>query len=330
MKKSRAERDFESLLPLFGGAPEPKPKSRAASPRPAPSLIPDTADRPAPKTAPPAVAAAAAAEVQDLQSKLAKAEAALQTAREAADAARADTESVRQQLAAAVRQRDEFDSERRANARQVTEAEKYAAELRRSLQAANKGGVFDGRGIEADERGRAVVLLVRTFGSAGADALLAADPAPLQALLDRVVLSCGAAACLPKHQDTAALEVSRDRCEVCAGSQAGTAFAEFAKALNGAGFSECTVVGGTPVYREMLRELGKQYGRGILIKTVADLRPDAGKRAKGTRGLVILWGGTAVDHAVTIHYKQAGDRVIDIAHRGIGGMLARAAALLAK
>ncbi|MSQ83037.1 MAG: hypothetical protein EXR77_09005 [Myxococcales bacterium] len=227
-----------------------------------------------------------------------------------------------------IKRQSDADSERRVLSRKVTDSQHQIAELRRVLDRADRRDLLRQRGLNDDEQVRAVVHLVRCYKLAALAALLDSDPQPLTRLLERIVVSCGAVACTPKHDDVAVLEVSRDRCEVCGGSDSRQAFALFCQLMHQLQLDRYTVVGGSPAYREMLRDLNRTFGTGLHLTTVADLRPDADKRARQVRGLVIIWGATAVDHAVTGHYRQAGDVVLEIAHRGIGGMLRKAAELL--
>ena len=51
---------------------------------------------------------------------------------------------------------------------------------------------------------------------------------------------------------------------------------------------------------------------------------------QAARGLIVIWGGSEVDHDTTIHYRQSGDLVLTMNHRGLSGILPRLTAQLQK
>ncbi|MBM4342142.1 MAG: hypothetical protein FJ100_02050 [Deltaproteobacteria bacterium] len=333
MAKSRSEREFEAIVGDFltgpvrpihkGGPPAAKPP---AAP-PAPAQVQVAVPPPAAATA---ELAARDAQIGALRAQLSAAEAGVAAAREAVATATQRAQVAEAALASAQRQAREADSERRAQSRRTTELLQQLTAVQRQWAGADRRGLVAARGLVGDEAVEALRLFLAARGTKAVDAMLDRDPAELCLLLERLVVSCGSGDCTPRHADVLVLLVPRDRCEVCAGSDSRQAFSAFCTALRAAGFSRCTVVGGSPAYREMLRDLGRTQGVGLDLRFVADVAPNADQRAKQVRGLVIIWGATAVDHAATSHYRDAGDKVLEIPHRGIGGMLRKAAAELQK
>ncbi len=330
MANSKADSEFEALLGDFlPGSPRPLQKLAAPTPKKQP---PATPPGPPPVVAPPpqwtADLAAREAEIAGLRAQLDAALAEAQAARATAQAALPRAIAAAAALDAAQAAAREVDADRRVQARRVTELQQQLAAAQKLWANADRRFLPTTRGLQGDEPTRAVLLMLETHGAEALDALLDRDPSASARLFERLVLSCGADPCTPRHPGTLVLKVDRDRCEVCAGSDSRQAFSAFRQAVRAAGFTRCTVVGGSPAYREMLRELERTLSDGLELRYVEDVAPKADQRARQVRGLVIIWGATAVDHAATSHYRDAGDKVLEIPHRGIGGMLRKAAAEL--
>lgn len=226
-------------------------------------------------------------------------------------------------LQQAKHQQTELDRARRqADARvQTLQAQLREAEVK--LQAAEKTSLWQDRGLLPAENRLALAELAVGQGQALFDALMTADPEPLRRLLnDRLVLVCGDAACQPTGQ-TQKFQVPKARCEMCGGSDLQLFFRDFANAVVRAKFESVTFVGGSPSYREKLRQLHRDLKPAFAIDVVEKKRPGEGKRAQAVRGLVVIWGGTQVDHDTTIHYQGRGDQVLTVDHRGLSGLLPR-------
>lgn len=222
-----------------------------------------------------------------------------------------------------------LDHERRGAARRQGELERSVAALRRQIEAADKRAVLSARGLATEaERADALACLLAAAPGATVAALCAPDPAPLAALIERMVRCCDDPGCQPSG-DAPRLRVAKASCEVCGGSDVQRAFVAFATACHGAGFDRVTIVGGSPAYREALRGLSRSVGGGLQLRVVQNERPGEGKRAQAVRGLVVIWGATAVDHTTTGHYRGAGDAQIAVNHRGVAGMLAQVGERLA-
>lgn len=331
MARSREERDFEAQLGEF--LPGPPRLLHKGTPKPAPAApqrqVAAQSQPPGP-TAPDLAAELAArdAAIEALRVQLANAQGELSVAHASVDAATRRAQLAESALVTAQTQAREADAERRAQARRVTELQQQLLAVQKNWAGADRRGLPAARGLQGNEPQLALRLFIDAHGAQAIEAVLDRDPTAFARLLERLVLSCGAGPCTPRHPDTLVLRVDRGRCEVCAGSDSRQAYSGFREAVRGAGFDRCTVVGGSPAYREMLRELERTLSDGLEFRYVEDVAPRADQRARQVRGLVVIWGATAVDHAATSHYRDAGDKVLEIAHRGISGMLRRATAEL--
>ena len=255
-----------------------------------------------------------------------------QAAAQQEDVARLEVElaAVRVALQRAQTTLEQFDRERRLADKRVAEAHDRVRALESTLAAADKTALWTERGLDPTEVLSAMTLLAGKQPQALFDATMTADPRPLALLLnDRLALVCGAPACQPPGETLAVL-VPAERCELCGGSDLRLAYRAFAQALLQARLPSVTFIGGSPAYREMLRLLHRELKPGFELDAIAKKRPGEGKRAQAARGLIVIWGGSEVDHDTTIHYRQSGDLVLSVSHRGLSGILPRLTTLLQK
>ncbi len=112
------------------------------------------------------------------------------------------------------------------------------------------------------------------------------------------------------------LASTQEACEVCGGSANRAAVDRLVEALGAAGWSKLCVVGGSPGTRT---ELGSLVGGRLdlrLIEGTGVKRTSANAAADlAWADLVVIWGGTELDHKVSNLYK--GPRVILVHKRGI-------------
>lgn len=203
-------------------------------------------------------------------------------------------------------------------------------ELEKALGAADKSALWQQRGIVG--QALQVLALQALLGKSPQQtlaALNAADPSGMTKLLHEVAVTCGAPACTV-DADKAVVVVPRADCEICAGSDIAQNYAIFAKACADKGILQVTVVGGNPAYREKLRKLSKDAAIKLTLDTLDNGGSDLAKKAKQVRGLVVIWGGSELDHATSNQFKDTAARKIDVGHRGISRMLRDAAAMLSK
>jgi hypothetical protein len=222
----------------------------------------------------------------------------------------------------------QLDRERRLADKRAAEARDRVRELELALAQADKTPLWAERGLAQEEVLSALALLARTQPQALFSALMTPDPKPLaQVLNDRLALVCGAPTCHPSGE-THAFLVPTERCELCGGSDLRLAFRAFAHAMEAARLPSVTFIGGSPAYREALRHLRRELKPVFELDAVAKKRPGEGKRAQAARGLIVIWGGSEVDHDTTIHYQNSGDLVLSVSHRGLSGILPRLTAEL--
>lgn len=222
----------------------------------------------------------------------------------------------------------ELDAARREADRRQTALLERAKSAEQRLTAADTRQLWLERGLLTTELHAAFSGLAQSHPSDLWQAMSATDPLALRKLLrDRLLLLCQAPACRPPH-DTAVFHVPPERCELCGGSDLLSAFRVFAAAVHGAGFDAVTFVGGSPAYREKLRLLHREIGARFVIDVVQTKRPGESKRAQAKRGLIVIWGGSEVDHDTTIHYGESGDLVARLSHRGLSGLLPKATAFV--
>jgi len=202
--------------------------------------------------------------------------------------------------------------------------------LEKALTEADKTALWQQRGIASQaQQVQALQALLGEFPQQTLAALNTADPARLSKLLHEVAVTCGAPACTV-DADKAVVPVARADCEICAGSDIAQNYAVFAKACADKGILQVTVVGGNPAYREKLRKLSKDAAIKLTVDTLDNGGSDLAKKAKQVKGLIIIWGGSELDHATSNQFKDTAARKIDVGHRGISRMLRDAAAALAK
>ena len=106
-------------------------------------------------------------------------------------------------------------------------------------------------------------------------------------------------------------------------SDLGEAALALARACRAAGLRRVVIVGGSPNYRQQLREL---FGDALELRLVIgkERRTQAQARADLVwADAVLLWGGTILDHSLSQLYR--GENVHTFAHRGLAGMLRLAA-----
>ncbi len=277
---------------------------------------------------PPPVRAVPAPPPEDLRLVALRSEHAAQQA--ALRQAEAEVQALRASLQAAHAAQEQLDRERRLADKRAAEAKDLVIALEFALKAADKTALWTERGLTKAEVLDALGLLAAHQPQAVLHAVMAVDPQPLAQLLnDRLALLCGAALCQP-NGETVVLTVAAERCELCGGSDLRGAYRAFAQATTAAQLPSVTFIGGSPSYREALRLLHREIKPAFELDVVSRKRPGESKRAQAARGLIVIWGGSEVDHDTTIHYRQSGDLVLTMNHRGLSGLLPRLTAQLQK
>ena len=154
-----------------------------------------------------------------------------------------------------------------------------------------------------------------------------------EVLADRLVFACPS--CLAQLQevrgDATVLPVADDRCDGCGGSAHRVSAQRFLAACHRHDVHRVAVVGGTPVTRQSLIPLLP----GIELELVDGTGNMNAQRARSIierNELVLVWGKTQLDHRVSNHFTDPGDKwkVIVAAKRGIAGLLDAGVRLLRK
>jgi hypothetical protein len=310
MSEDKTDLDFASLMEQSGFQ----------------SYEPEAAKAPRAKKAPPAKTAPAAPAPppppNPLQAELDSLKAERDGLRRELGELQARLAGIETELQTAESERDGVDGRRR-------EVEADCADLRRQLDEAT--GSTELRDVlkQGGCRDEAEVL-------AALNALLAAQPEQLleglvlassegvgQLLQERLAFVCDSESCQPEGP-CAIVRVSPERCEVCGGSDLRRRWKDFLLACKGASISNLVIVGGSPTYRDQLRKLHRGEETGLNLELVSGSVSRSRRRAEADMrraDMVVLWGGTILDHSTSEQYRGASCPVLTLPHRGITGML---------
>lgn len=265
-------------------------------------------------------------QVIDLERGLAEARLELRDARERAQASEHELAALRAEHA-----RDAQRWEQRAaeDARRIADGAAALAQARSALAAAagpredSLESVFRRRGLVGEDEAVAAlrVLLDSRRFAAMQGLLRVTEPNEAVSLLRaQVALHCGREDC-PAPNGVSILRGSPERCEVCEGSDMRRGLRRFSEALMLEALLRVVVVGGSPGYHRMLRE---GVDRRVDLRLVAGDARRTGSQAQADLSwaqLVIIWGGTILDHKVSELYSGGPARTLRIAHRGLSGLL---------
>ncbi|MBT9557506.1 MAG: hypothetical protein IV100_15805 [Myxococcales bacterium] len=264
--------------------------------------------------------AAVTAALETARNTTASLELALASATSERDTVRAERDQVRAERDTVRAERDQVRAERRTADRRYGESQQALVELKSKVDRLARVRSLDRISAEVGEKALALRALLERFPSQTLAALAGDDENVLSAMLQRVVFTCEQPSCRLKS-DVARVSVPRERCDICGGSVLAQHFVEFAAACRRASIDSVLVVGGSPAYRETLRDLGRDHRATLKLELTQELAPNDAERAKKVKGLVIIWGATEVDHTKTGIFAAAGDRRMTVAHRGLTGML---------
>lgn len=275
------------------------------------------------------------------------------TERDEAREALAEAEAARQELTAALRTtRDELEATRAARTQAEADrddARATVATARAECSALTKERAALQRQIASPpapvvvtprpslrkvlaERGaadenEAVELLLAVLGHTPADLLdgLHGSPQLVEQLYTHLARVCERPECQP-GDPAVVVRVPRERCDVCGGSDIRAAWECLQRACRLAGVTRLVIVGGSPPYRTQLRELCR--GTDLKLDLVSGRSKPGRKRARNSAERVVIWGSTILDHGTSAAYEHLGDRLIQVNHRGISGMLQEVARAL--
>ena len=147
-------------------------------------------------------------------------------------------------------------------------------------------------------------------------------------LLARFALHCSSPGCTESAQHSGRQPLpaaKKAHCAYCLGSDNGRAARELLDACERTGVRRLLVVGGSPSVRE---ELHAALGSGLELRTVDGTERRTQERARGDlewADLVLLWGGTELDHKVSALYAHPPAslrrKLVHVARRGIAALL---------
>ena len=151
--------------------------------------------------------------------------------------------------------------------------------------------------------------------------LSAVDPAPVAELLSsRLVLHCGREDC-PVPVGVSVVRVSLSRCEVCDGSDTRRSIRRFGESLLLRGVKRLTLVGGSPPYHRILKEhLDARVELHLIPGDARHTQAQAQSEQRWAQ-LILVWGGSLLDHSVSAHYSGDEPPTLRVPHRGMGRML---------
>lgn len=317
MSEEEEELDFEAAMSLAGVRAYVPPSEEASADRPSTPAPPSRPAPPEPTAEPPRPEQA-----HPLESDVRKLEVEREHLLEQLQGLQERVGELEAELSKARSERDGID--------------------RRRQQLEEERGGLESRLAEATAATELRTLLAETGCRDGAEefealsALLAAKP---EELLQGLVLAsveglgrllhedlsflCDAEACQPQGP-CAVVRVPPERCEVCGGSDLKASWKGLLSACEIAGVSELVVVGGSPPYRTRLKTLHSEAGGALGLELVSGSRSRSRRRAEADlrrADVVVLWGGSILDHSTSDQYRRATCPVLTIPHRGLTGML---------
>jgi len=339
------EFDFEALMAMqgvqkLGGAGKghrptkapPPPPTRGA---PAPRVVPQIVSREE-LVAVEAERDAARSRADEMTAAVADLEARLADALGRERALQADLEALAEAK----------DTAAEAAAEAAKQAEVALADLRRALDQATASL----QSTEAARTSLADALLAR--GCAGntemiavlnglllqrprefLDSVVLADPHALAGVLTERVAFVARGVEFRPDKYTVVVHVPPARCEITGGSDPKARFHGFVQACLDRGVETITVVGGSPAYRKRLAELAEEHDDAPRLNLVSGTRRREKRRAESdmrASDLVVIWGGSELDHSVSDVYRGGDTDVVRVAHRGLPAMLREVRAALRK
>jgi hypothetical protein len=343
--------DFEDAMggmavrPISGGPARARPATPELPPVPAKGKRGGGRGAPADELPPPSDAVApgvrreleqSLAELGRLRGELAAADVRAGQAMLEAAAAGARLATLSARLDGLEAERDEALAQREAAARERKAVQRQLAEAREGAASSpsrpSVSALLTARGL-IDRGERELVFqgwLDKGRLAEWLEAVDSDDPTALRRFVDeRVSLLCGDPGCTAQP-GAAELRVAPERCDVCGGSDTRRALEAFIERCAALGITRVRIVGGSPNYHTELRRLTDGDTRIVLKLVRGDARRNQSEAKADQRhsDLVIIWGGTILDHSTSENYDSALGRVLIVAHRGIAGMLLRAAAEL--
>jgi hypothetical protein len=118
----------------------------------------------------------------------------------------------------------------------------------------------------------------------------------------------------------------RERCESCGGSDNRKAEQELVAAFRAKGLRRLVIVGGSPAVRDELQEV---VGSALELRMIDGTARRTADRARADlewADLVLVWGGSELDHKVSLLYTahlppEQKAKVVTLAKRGVAALM---------
>jgi hypothetical protein len=153
--------------------------------------------------------------------------------------------------------------------------------------------------------------------------LVGIDPIAFTEFLDEHLILHGACPGCPVPNGRAVVQVPRERCDLCGGSDIARSVRAFEDACMNHGKRRITIVGGSPRYHSQLRSL--RVNKRLELRLVpGDSHGRSAQADLEWSDILIIWGGTILDHSTSLAYSQlpkAREKLLVVPHRGIARML---------
>ncbi len=156
------------------------------------------------------------------------------------------------------------------------------------------------------------------------DSIVLADPHALAKVLSERVAFVASEVPFEPDKNMVVVPVNKERCEICSGSDIAASFHGFVQACVDNDVRRATIVGGSPAYRRQLQALADEDEDAPKLNLVSGTRQREKRRAASdlrSSDVVVIWGGTELDHSVSEVYRGEDARIVRVAHRGIARML---------
>ena len=319
-KKPQSKRS-EANAPVPKDPPRstPKPTGHERGPQPAPAPQPPGPPNPEAQTK------ALLAEVERLKKEILE--------------ANVQAERIAKLEAELTRQTDMLDKERKSNEQlraELEQVDNHRRSLQRSLDKRGEGSsgapkplalvsAMEKRGLRGDTEFDMVLLAFAQarLGARLGRYLVGLDPIALAEFLDEHLILHGNCPACPVPNGRAVVQVPRERCDLCGGSDIARSVRTFEDACMNHGKRRITIVGGSPRYHSQLRSL--RVNKRLELRLVPG--DSHGRNAQADldwSDLLIIWGGTILDHSTSLAYSllpKAREKLLVVPHRGIARML---------
>lgn len=182
------------------------------------------------------------------------------------------------------------------------------------------------RGTAARQAARAAIEAAGLTNARKQNIASSKVPAVTALLAERFVVVCARASCRAAvaHEAREVIDAEQPAdCDLCGGQQNRAEVDRAVAALSARGLRRLVVVGGSPSTHEELRAL---VGARLELRLVSGTDRRTGREARADLAwadLVVVWGGTELDHKVSkLYTDEKSARVVTCSRRGIAALAA--------